>query len=142
MSLMGLSRLRRCDIAFAVKVCSKRFRSSTIWCWRHALKVLSYLQRTGVYGILCEKVSWPIFTLTCDASHGIWLSGRAHQMVIITWGAGVVSAYCRVIRLITLSSTESEHAAMNDGCTLATHAEHMATKLGLKSYEKNPGLSR
>ncbi len=82
MSLMWLSRLTRCDIAFAVNVCSRRCRAPTLWCWKHVLKILSYLNRTGVYGILYKKVPNPAFTLSCDASHGIYPSGRGHQMVI------------------------------------------------------------
>ncbi len=125
MSLMWLLRLTRCDIALAVNVCSRRCRSPTPWCWKHILKILSYLNRTGVYGILFEKASRPIFTLSYDASHGIYPSRRGQQMVILTWGSGVVSAYSSVIRLITLSSTESEHMEVNEGCTLGMHAEHM-----------------
>jgi hypothetical protein len=136
MSLMWLSRLTRCDIAFAVNVCSRRCRAPTPWCWRHVVKILSYLNRTGVYGILYEKVPNPRFTLSCDASHGIYPSGRGHQMVILTWGSGVISAYSRTIRLITLSTTESEHMAVNEGCTLAMHIEHMATEMNLKSHGK------
>jgi hypothetical protein len=40
-------------------------------------------------------------------------------MVILTWGSGVISAYSRTIRLITLSTTESEHMAVNDGGSLS-----------------------
>jgi hypothetical protein len=57
-------------------------------------------------------------------------------MVILTWGSGIIAGYSRVMRLITLSSTESEHVAVNDGCTLGIHADHMATEMGLKSYGK------
>ncbi len=57
-------------------------------------------------------------------------------MVILRWGSGVISAYSKVIRLVTLSSTESEHIAVNEGCTLALHANHLATEMGLKSYGK------
>ena len=51
-------------------------------------------------------------------------------MVILTWGSGIIAGYSRVMRLITLSTTESEHVAVNDGCTLGIHADHMATKWG------------
>jgi hypothetical protein len=136
MSLMWLSRLTRCDIAFAVNVCSRRCRAPTSWCWKHILKILSYLERTGVYGILYEEVPRPRFILSCDASHGIYPSGRGQQMVILTWGSGVVSAYSRVIKLITLSTTESEHMAVNEGCTLGMHAYHMANEMGLKINDK------
>ncbi len=131
-SLMWLSRLTRCDIAFAVNVCSKRCRSRTRWCWQHVLRVLAYLEQTGVYWIVYERVPNPVFKLSCDASHGIYPSGREHQMVVLTWGSGVVAAYSRVIRLITLSSTESEHVAVNDGCTLGIHADHMATEMAME----------
>ena len=57
-------------------------------------------------------------------------------MVVLTWGSGVVATYSRVMRLMTLSSTESEHVAVNDGCTLGIHADHMATEMGLKSNGK------
>ncbi len=56
MSLMWLARLTRCDIAFAVNVCSRRCRAPTTWCWKHVVKILSYLERTGVYGIVYERV--------------------------------------------------------------------------------------
>ena len=57
-------------------------------------------------------------------------------MVILTWGSGVISAYSRTIKLITLSSTESEHMAVNEGCTLGMHAEHMLTEMGIKGHGK------
>ena len=40
------------------------------------------------------------------------------------------------MKLMTLSSTESEHVAVNDGCTLGIHADHMATEMGIKSNGK------
>ncbi len=57
-------------------------------------------------------------------------------MVILTWGSGVIGAYSGVMKLMTLSSTESEHVAVNDGCTLRIHADHMATGMGIKSNGK------
>ncbi len=71
MSLMWLARLTKCDIAFAVNVCSRRCRAPIVWCWKHVVKILSYLERTGVYGIVYEKVPRPIFTLSCDAQSTI-----------------------------------------------------------------------
>jgi hypothetical protein len=136
MSLMWLSRLTRCDIAFAVNVCSRRCKQPTVQCWKHVLKILSYLERTGVYGIVYEKVERPIFTLSCDASHGLYPSGRGHQMVILRWGSGVICAYSKAIRLMTLSSTESEHVAVNEGCTLALHVDFMASEMGIRNYGK------
>jgi hypothetical protein len=51
--------------------------------------------------------------------------------------SGIVAAYIRVMRLIArLSSTESEHVAVNDGCTLGIHADHMAIEMGIKSNGK------
>jgi len=136
MSLMWLARLTRCDIAFAVNVCSRRCKEPTKWCWQHVLKLLAYLKQTGAYGIIYERKPNPRFIISCDASHGIYPSGRGHQMVILTWGSGMIAAYSRVIRLITLSSTESEHVAVNDGCTLGIHADYMAAEMGLKSNGK------
>ncbi len=57
-------------------------------------------------------------------------------MVILRWGSGVIGAYSKAIRLITLSSTESEHVAVNEGCTLAIHVDHLATEMGLSSNGK------
>jgi hypothetical protein len=54
-------------------------------------------------------------------------------MVILRWGSGVVSAYSKAIKLMTLSS---EHVAVNEGCTLALHAGYMATQMGLNNYGK------
>ncbi len=56
-------------------------------------------------------------------------------MVILRWGSGVISAHSKVIRLITLSSTESEHV-VNEGCTLALHADYMATEMGIQNHRK------
>ncbi len=100
------------------------------------VKILFYLERSGVYAIVYEKVDRPVFTFSCDASHGIYPSGRGHQMGLLRWGSGVIGAYSKVIRLITLSSTESEHIAVNEGCTLALHADHLATEIKLKSHGK------
>jgi hypothetical protein len=66
------------------------------------LRVLAYLNQTGVYGIIYEKKPNPMFRISCDASHGIYPSGRGHQMVILTWGSGIIAGYSRVMRLITL----------------------------------------
>jgi hypothetical protein len=100
------------------------------------LRVLAYLKQTGVYGIVYERKPNPLFTISCDASHGIYPSGRGHQMVVLTWGSGMVATYSRVMKLITLSSTESEHVAVNDGCILGIHAAHMAEEMGIKSNGK------
>jgi hypothetical protein len=136
MSLMWLVRLTRCDIAFAVNVCSRRCRQPIVQCWKHVLKILSYLERTGVYGIVYEKVERPVFTLSCDTNHGLYPSGRGHQMVILRWGSGVICVYSKAIRLMTLFSTESEHVAVNEGFTLASHVDYMATEMRIRSYGK------
>jgi hypothetical protein len=57
-------------------------------------------------------------------------------MVILRWGSGVIGAYSKVMKIITLSSTESEHVAVNEGCTLVLHADYMATEMGLNSNGK------
>jgi hypothetical protein len=63
MSLMWLSRLTRCDIAFTVNVCSRRCKAPTRWCWQHVLRVLAYLKQTGVYGIVYERKPNPFLLL-------------------------------------------------------------------------------
>ncbi len=57
-------------------------------------------------------------------------------MVILKWGSGIGGTYSKVIKLMTLSSTESEHVAVNEGCTLALHADYMVTEMGLHSHGK------
>ncbi len=91
MSLMWLARLTRCDIAFADNVCSRRFKQPTVQCWKHTIKILSYLERTGAYRIVYEKVERPIFTLSYDASY---------QMVILRWDSGALCLHSKAIRLM------------------------------------------
>ncbi len=47
-----------------------------------------------------------------------------------------IGAYSKIIRLMTLPSTKSEYTVINEGCTLALHAEYMATKTEIKSEGK------
>ncbi len=92
------------------------------------LRVLAYLDQTQVYDIVYEKMLNLMFTLSCDTSNGNTPKWSDSQMVKLTWGSGVIAAL--YMKLITLSSTESEHEAANDRCTLGIHAERMTMEKG------------
>ena len=65
-------------------------------------------------------------TIYTDASHATHRDGKGHVGMIVTLGSGCIGAKSSKIRMVTLSSTESEGVALCDGLDLGWMGERHA----------------
>ena len=118
MSVMFLSRFTRPDLAFAVSILSTHCTNPVKQHMRQAIKMLQYIANTADLAITFLP-AMPNPTIYADASHTTHHDGYGHGCIIIKLGTGIL--YCRSykLKIVTLSSTESEHVVLCDASTLA-----------------------
>ena len=126
MSVMFLSRFTRPDLAFAVSILSTHCTNPKRHHMKQAIKLLHYIAHSPDMAIVFETIG-PSPTVYADASHATHHDGYGHGCLVIKIGSGMI--YCRSykLKLITLSSTESEHVVL---CDAATLSEWLLSMLG------------
>jgi hypothetical protein len=119
MSLMYIARLTRPDILLAVTYLATRCTRPTMTDMYHATHVLRYL--ASVPNMVVRYRGGPGRTMTLslqsDASHACHEDGRGHAGMFISLGSGFVACRATKIRMVTLSSTESEGVGVSETMT-------------------------
>ena len=118
MSVMFLSRFTRPDLAFAVSMLSTHCTKPNRHHMKQAIKLLHYIANSDDMAIVYETVSTQP-TIYADASHATHHDGYGHGCLVIKVGTGAIFCRSYKLKLITLSSTESEHVVLCDAATLA-----------------------
>ena len=70
-------------------------------------------------------------TIYTDASHATHRDGKGHVEMIVTHGSRCIEAKSSKIRMVTLSPTKSEGAALCDGLDLGWMGERHAEGTGI-----------
>jgi hypothetical protein len=119
MSLMYLARLTRPDILMAVTFLATRCTKPTVTDLFHATHILRYLATAPNMVIRYKGGSGTMMTLSLqsDASHACHADGRGHAGMFITLGSGFIACRATKLRIVTLSSTESEGVGVSDTMT-------------------------
>jgi hypothetical protein len=115
MSLMFPARLARGDFLLPVNYLSTKVTNPTERHYAAMLRVLRYVKGTLKRGITLggRKIEPAVYA---DASDKVHDDGRGHGGLFLTLGRGPVFSRSTKLRLITLSSTESELLIVSD-CT-------------------------
>ena len=100
-------------------------------------RAMKYLEGSGNWGIRYRygvKVSIRIWR---DSSHAQHVNGRGHIGILISLGSGMVHGRSVVIKMTTLSSTESEFVCMCEGTTYVIWLRSLLDRLKF-SNDKRP----
>jgi hypothetical protein len=136
MSLMWLARLTRADILFPTTYLASRSHNPTTACLLAAARILKYLQNSKEQAIFFkggDEIKGIGLRVYCDASHGTHADGKGHGGIIVTMGSGYVHARSTKVKMITLSSTETEQYVMCEATTYAIWGRAMLRCLGFSS---------
>ena len=129
-SIMFLARFTRPDLAFATAMLSTRSSAPTRADMKNAVKLLKYIATNPDLAIVYLPV--PIKpTIFADASHGIHTNGRGHGCVLMNLGSGMIYIRSYKLKLVTLSSTESEWTVLCEATQLAYWVKDLLANLGI-----------
>ena len=118
MSVMFLARFTRPDLMFTVSMLTTHCANPNQLHMKYAIRLLKYIASTADMVIVYKSAMLnPI--IYADASHATHHDGKGHGCIIVVIDTGII--YCRSykLRIITLSSTESEFVAVCDASTLS-----------------------
>ena len=130
MSIMYLARFTRPDLSFAVGMLSTHCTAPTYTHYKQAIKLLKYLAASDDYVIVYK--SGPCAPeIYADASHAIHIDGKGHGCILMKVGSGMVYVRSFKLKMITLSSTESEWIVLCEATTLAEWTKAMLLHFGI-----------
>jgi len=118
MTLMYIARMTRADLLFSVTVLSSRCKHPTNGDMLAACRILRYLFDNGTWGVMYKPVQmrWNVFV---DSSHKLHDDQRGHIGLVISVGSGYLFASSSKMRLVTLSTKDTEVTA---SCHAVTYA--------------------
>ena len=132
MSVMYLARLTRADVLFATTYLASKSQAPVTRDCNCLCRVLKYLKTSPDYGIMFKKDAGIEATIYTDASHGLHEDGKGHIGIVATLGSGYVQVKSLKIKIVTLSSTESEGVALCEATTYARWIRAMLEAFGHK----------
>ena len=132
MSVMYLARLTRADVLFATTYLASKSQAPVTRDYNCLCRVLKYLKTNPDYGLLFKKDAGIEATIYTDASHGLHEDGKGHIGIVVTLGSGYVQVKSLKIKIVTLSSTESEGVALCEATTYARWIRAMLEAFGHK----------
>ena len=144
MSVMFLARFTRPDLMFATTILSTYCHEPTAAHMNHAVRLLKYIDKSPDMVIVfkCTDSKPAIYA---DASHATHHDGRGHGCLMIKMGSGIIYCKSYKLRLITLSSMESEYVLMCDAAVLADWLMSMLRFLRMRAqhievYQDNTSI--
>ena len=129
MSIMFLARFTRPDLLFAIGILSTHCNEPTRAHMRQAITVLKYIKESPDLAIVYKRGNLSS-TIYADASHAIHTDGKGHGCLVLKMGSGVVYTRSFKLKMVTLSSTESEWIVLCEATTLAEWYRGMLIELG------------
>ena len=130
MSIMYLARFTRPDLAFATAMLSTHCSDPRYTHYRQAIKLLIYISTSDEYVIVFKPVA-SVPEIYCDASHTTHYDGKGHGCIIIKIGTGMVYVRSFKLKMITLSSTESEYIVLCEASTIAEWLKSLLLSFGI-----------
>jgi hypothetical protein len=139
MSLMWLARMTRADILFPTTYLASRAHTATAACLQAAARILKYLHNMPNQAITFKgggQIKGMAVRVYCDASHGTHVDGKGHGGIMLTMGSGYIHARSTKVKMVTLSSTETEQYVMCDATTYADWGRYTMRMLGFATMMK------
>lgn len=130
MSMMYLARFTRPDILFACTVLSTWASKPDKTHMKKACRVLKYLAGSGNKGLTFRKAPLKC-TMGADAGHAIHSDGRGHGGHTCSLGSAVIWVRSYKVKMITLSSTETEFCVLSDLSKIAIYVNAMCDFIGI-----------
>ena len=129
MSVMFLARFTRPDLLFAVGILSTHCNDPTRAHMRQAINMLKYIKDSPDLAIVYKRANLNS-VIYADASHAIHVDGKGHGCLVLRMGSGVIYARSFKLKMVTLSSTESEWIVLCEATTLAEWYRGMLMEFG------------
>ena len=108
-----MAQCTRPDILFAMSTIAQKCSAPTRHDYLQAIRILLYLKSTPTLGICFAPGK---FVLVChvDAAHNCYIDAHGHYGYCFSLGEldGIFHAVSKKMKLVTLSSTESEYVAI------------------------------
>jgi hypothetical protein len=127
---MFLARFTRPDISFPVSILSTRCAKPTRNDLKQAVKVLKYVAVHPDYAIVYKSTTFNV-DIYADASHGIHPNGTGQGCIIVRVGTGMVFIRSYKLKMVTLSSTESEWLVLCEATQFARWLKDMLHHIGI-----------
>jgi hypothetical protein len=136
MSLMFLARLTRPEMLLTCAVLATHSHDPDENHAEFAARALRYLRFSGNMAIVYRffHLADLRICMYADASHASHPDAKGHMCVVTMFGSGMVDYDCNKLKLVTLSSTESEHVAL---CGAATKAVWLSDMLRFMAVPLN-----
>jgi hypothetical protein len=135
MSVMYIARLTRADILLPTVYLATKSQSPTLKNYMDLCRILKYVKDRGPMGIHFKKGQGVKVTIYADSSHGMYPDGKGQAAIVATMGSGYVHARTAKIKMVTLSSTESECVSLSDSATYARWLKAQLRGFGYRSED-------
>jgi hypothetical protein len=131
-----LAQYTRPDILYALSILAQKCANPTVGDKKKAIRILRYLESTVGQGL---NFSPGPIDLQCfvDAAHHSYSDGKGHYGYSFSLGAqdGCFFAKSKKMKLVTLSSTESEYVALCEAAREAMWLRRLLQDIGFKQKE-------
>ena len=135
-SLLYLSRWSRPDISIAVNLLARNVSKPTERHWQAAKRVLRYLKETQNKELNLEPKGELRITAYADANYGNdVVTRRSTSGITVHLGGSIVNWKTARQKFISLSSAESEYAALSELCTDLIFYKQLAPDIGMDLKE-------
>jgi hypothetical protein len=128
-----LAQFTRPDLLYPLSRAAQHCANPTKHDMRLVKRILKYIRCTHDYGVVFQPGK---IELVCyvDSSHNYYPDGHGHYGYTFSLGEGdgVFHAVSKKMKLITLSSTESEYVAICEACREAVFMRGVLEDLGFK----------
>ncbi|CAB1108043.1 unnamed protein product [Ectocarpus sp. CCAP 1310/34] len=114
-SMMWVSTFSRPDVSFAVRAVARHAHAPAKRNWDAIQKILGYLKGTRDLGITYQRGSGLGLAVYVDASYADTEDRRSVSGLATTVGGTVLSHGSKTQSIVSLSSTEAEYIAAEDG---------------------------
>jgi hypothetical protein len=139
-----LAVFTRPDILYALSVCAQHCTNPTYGDYRKVMRIFRYLKGTKDMGITfsnnennnnSKMINLQVYV---DASHNCYKDGKGHFGLNFSFGPndGTFYAKSQKMKLVTLSSAESEYIALCEAATEIVFLRNLLNELGF--IQKHP----
>jgi hypothetical protein len=132
-----LAVFTRPDILYPVSVCAQRCVNPTRKDRKELLGIVRYLKGTKDRGLIFKSDGRIKLTCFVDASHGCYDDGKGHMGMSFHISEGDAAFYAKSqkLKIVTLSSTETEYVALCEAATEVVFLRQLLWDMGFEQEE-------
>jgi hypothetical protein len=135
-----LAVFTRPDLLFAMSKAAQACSDPTAGDMRRLKRIFRYLSGTKDYGIIFEGGKEIKLHAYVDASHNCYEDAKGHYGICFTLGKNDGAFYARSskLKIVTLSSTESEYVAICEAATEVVFIRRLLSDIGFPQNKPTP----